>query len=171
MNRVDYLHARIGQLRHRQLPHSWAAYLARLEQGEQPRGQIPMRRIEPRRLFEMVRADLRRGARCIQWRSSMPMEPVLGRVLATTLRILATDRSDSMRTITDGVTVLTAANVDAVAPVFGFYANLLKTKAPQKGRGFEYWLLRYPEELVSAREQLLPYADRQGIAGFSSYDG
>lgn len=170
MNRVDYLHARIGQLRHRQLPHSWAAYLARLEQGEQPHGQVPMRRIEPRRLFEMVRADLR-GARCIQWRSPMPMEPVLGQVLATILRILATDRTGSMRTITDGVSVLTAANVDAVAPVFGFYASLLKTKAPQKGRGFEYWLLRHPEELVGAKEQLLGYVDRQGVAGFSSYDG
>lgn len=170
MDRVDYLRARIGQLRHRQLPHSWAVYLARLEQGECPSGQKAFRKIEPRRLFEMVRADLR-GHRAIQWRSPLPMDPSMGRVLATTLRVLATDRPGSLRTSADGVTVLTLANVNAAAAIYGFYVYLLKSKSAPKTRAFDYWLLSRPEELVSARVHLLAYIDQTEQVGFASYDG
>lgn len=170
MKRVDYLHARIGQLRHRKVPYAWAVYLARLEQGERPAGQKHVKKMEPRRLFQMVRADLHRQ-RGIQWRSPRPIDDVNGRMLAILLRVLITHRPDILRTAVDGVAVLTTANVDAVAPVYSFFADPLNSNRPPKVRAFEYWLLRHQAEIAGARQRLLEYVDQPDRAGFASYDG
>lgn len=169
MNRVDYLISRVGQLRHRGASPLWAQWLTRLELGERPTGQQPSPKIDPRRLFQILRRDLADQAP-VAWRASAPMDEWQGRVLALLLRAVTSAKDYRERTYTDGVSVLTLSNLDAVAPAFSLMISWPKDRLP-KTREFEYWLMRHVEEFPPARVALLALVDQPGRAGFASYDG
>lgn len=170
MNRVDYLSCRISQLRHRKLPHGWAVFLTRLELGERPAGQKHIHKIEPSKLLEMVRTELRRRRR-IQWRSPMPIDESNARVLAIILRVLTTSRPQPQRTEADGVSVLTMANIEAILPLYSFFTSPRNSSRSRGLRAFERWLHRSQAEISCSHEDLLWLVDRRGLAGFAAYDG
>lgn len=169
MHRVDYLHARISQLRFRQLPYSWAVYLARLEQGERPSGQPSLPTIPPGKLFQILRRDIADSAPVV-WRSPAPIAPQHGRILALLLRAATTAKNYRERSHADGVSVLTATTLAIVAPAFGFMSSQQSDRLP-KTREFEYWLLRNKEDAALAQAALLELVDKKELAGFASYDG
>ncbi len=121
--------------------------------------------------------------RPMSFRSPSYISDLDGYILAIILRLVVVKKAYHQRDRDDGVSVLTLANMEDVAPPFAYFKHRMAAENVRTredldvlvgnwgGIDIERWMSDHPQEIAVARKQLGELFDAPGRAGFSCYDG